>query len=61
MVVRREVIARVGGFDEDFFMYGEDEEWRSRIKRAGWRIIYFPGGHRHSPSSLLFPSGTPRP
>lgn len=42
MVVRRAVIAGVGGFDEEFFMYGEDEEWCSRIKGAGWRIIYFP-------------------
>ena len=55
LVVRREVIARVGGFDEDFFMYGEDEEWCSRIKRAGWSIIYFPGAtiihiHRFSSS-----------
>lgn len=53
MVVRREVIARTGGFDEDFFMYGEDEEWCSRIKQAGWPIIYFPGAtiihlHRYS-------------
>jgi hypothetical protein len=54
MMVRREVIASVGGFDEDFFMYGEDEEWCSRIKRAGWRIIYFPGAtiiHFHRFSS----------
>jgi GT2 family glycosyltransferase len=42
LMVRREVIKAVGGFDEDFFMYGEDEEWCSRIKKAGWKIIYFP-------------------
>ena len=54
MVVRREVIDSVGGLDEDFFMYGEDEEWCSRIKRAGWLIIYFPGAvivHIHRFSS----------
>lgn len=54
MVVRRDVIETVGGFDEDFFMYGEDEEWCSRIKRAGWPIIYFPGAtivHIHRFSS----------
>lgn len=54
-MVRAEVISQVGGFDEDFFMYGEDEEWCSRIKRAGWRIVYFPGAtiihiHRYSSS-----------
>jgi GT2 family glycosyltransferase len=54
MVVRREIVASVGGLDEDFFMYGEDEEWCSRIKRAGWHIIYFPGAiiiHFHRFSS----------
>ena len=54
MAVRREVIVGVGGLDEDFFMYGEDEEWCSRIKRAGWRVIYFPGAtiiHLHRFSS----------
>jgi GT2 family glycosyltransferase len=54
MAVRREVIANVGGLDEDFFMYGEDEEWCSRIQRAGWRIVYFPGAtiiHIHRFSS----------
>jgi len=54
MLVRREVIGAVGGLDEDFFMYGEDEEWCSRIKRAGWRVIYFPGStiiHLHRFSS----------
>jgi len=53
MVVRRDIIRDLGGLDEDFFMYGEDEEWCSRIKRAGWQIIYFPGAtivhfHRYS-------------
>lgn len=54
MLVRAEVIATVGGFDEDFFMYGEDEEWCSRIHRGGWSIIYFPGAtiiHLHRFSS----------
>lgn len=54
LAVRRDVISEVGGLDEDFFMYGEDEEWCSRIKGAGWRIIYFPGAtiiHLHRFSS----------
>ena len=54
MLVRRKVITNVGGFDEDFFMYGEDEEWCSRIKGAGWRIVYFPAAtiiHIHRFSS----------
>ena len=54
MVVRREIINRLGGLDEDFLMYGEDEEWCDRIKRGGWRVVYFPGAtiiHIHRFSS----------
>ena len=54
LLVRREVIVATRGFDEDFFMYGEDEEWCSRIKGAGWRVVYFPGAtivHIHRFSS----------
>ena len=35
MLVRREIIETLGGLDEDFFMYGEDEEWCARIKSGG--------------------------
>jgi GT2 family glycosyltransferase len=42
MMLRREVIDRVGGFDERFHMYGEDNEWCLRIRRAGWRLLFEP-------------------
>ncbi|TDB60443.1 glycosyltransferase family 2 protein [Arundinibacter roseus] len=40
IVVRRTVVHQVGGFDEDFFMYGEDVEWSSRLGKAG-KLCYF--------------------
>jgi N-acetylglucosaminyl-diphospho-decaprenol L-rhamnosyltransferase len=43
MMVRAEVIAKVGGMDEKVFMYGEDIEWGTRIRDAGLRIAYLPG------------------
>lgn len=42
ILVRREVIDQVGGFDERFHMYAEDGEWCLRIVRAGWRLIFEP-------------------
>lgn len=54
MLVRREVVERVGGLDERFHMYGEDVEWCLRIARAGWRLVHEPGAvvmHHGSGSS----------
>ena len=30
------------GFDEDFFLYGEDLDLCLRVRRAGWKIGYIP-------------------
>jgi GT2 family glycosyltransferase len=42
LIVRREAIDAVGGFDERFHMYGEDNEWCLRIARAGWLLVFEP-------------------
>lgn len=42
MMVRREALAQVGGFDEGFFMYSEELDWCRRAKAAGWRVVYLP-------------------
>jgi GT2 family glycosyltransferase len=42
MMVRREAYQKVGGFDEDYFMFGEDIDWCYGIKQTGWRICYNP-------------------
>lgn len=41
-VVRRKAMEDAGVLDEDFFMYGEEEEWCSRFHERGWRVVYFP-------------------
>lgn len=43
MVVRREAMQAVGGFDERFFLYWEDTDLCRRIRDAGWKVVYFPG------------------
>lgn len=40
MFIRREALEQVGGFDEEFFMYGEDLDLCFRIQDTGWRIMY---------------------
>jgi N-acetylglucosaminyl-diphospho-decaprenol L-rhamnosyltransferase len=42
MMVRSEVVQKVGLLDEAYFMYGEDLDWAYRIKQAGWRVMYTP-------------------
>jgi GT2 family glycosyltransferase len=42
MMVRDTVVTEVGGMDEKIFMYGEDIEWGTRIRDAGWQVIYLP-------------------
>lgn len=38
--VRREIVDGLGGFNEDYFMYGEDIELCYRIRKSGWLIFY---------------------
>jgi N-acetylglucosaminyl-diphospho-decaprenol L-rhamnosyltransferase len=40
MIARREIIQKTGGFDEDFFLYGEDQDLCLRIRKLGYEIGY---------------------
>ena len=40
MMIRKEVIDKLGGFDEDFFMYGEDIDLSYRIQKRGFKNYY---------------------
>lgn len=39
---RKEMLDQIGGFDEDFFAYGDDAELGLRARIAGWRCMYTP-------------------
>jgi len=42
LMVRREVIQRVGGLDERFFMYFEETDWCRRIVGEGGKVFIVP-------------------
>jgi GT2 family glycosyltransferase len=42
LLLRRAMLAEIGGFDEHFRMYGEDIELCYRAKKAGWDCWYLP-------------------
>jgi GT2 family glycosyltransferase len=57
---RKAMLDVTGGFDEDFFMFGDDAELGLRARIAGWRCLYMPGAvvRHHRGASL--DAGSPR-
>jgi GT2 family glycosyltransferase len=61
MLVRRSAFEEVGGFDEDYFLYGEDLDLCRRLRAAGGEIWYVPvgpvrhytGGSRRTPDPVV--------
>lgn len=42
MLVKKQVFDKIGRWDEEFFVYGEDVDFCWRVKQAGFRIFYLP-------------------
>lgn len=42
MLIKREVIKQIGGFDENYFFSAEDMDFCLAAKKAGWKTIYYP-------------------
>lgn len=42
LMVRRAVMDQIHGFDEEYYLYGEDMDFCWRTKLAGWKVVYYP-------------------
>lgn len=42
LMVRREVIGKIGLMDENLFFYNDDLDWCMRIRYAGYKIFFIP-------------------
>ncbi len=42
MIARRDILDSLGGFDEEFFLYGDDQDLCLRVRKAGSTIGYIP-------------------
>ena len=43
LLMRRQAFEDVGGFDPSFFMFNEEVDLCYRLRRRGWRVVFFPG------------------
>jgi GT2 family glycosyltransferase len=42
LLLRREAVEAIGGFDPDFFMFNEEVDLCFRLRQAGWTLAYCP-------------------
>ncbi len=42
LLVKKEMLDKIGLLDENYFMYAEDVDLCYRAKKAGWKVVYFP-------------------
>jgi GT2 family glycosyltransferase len=59
MLVKKEVIDKVGMFPEKFFLYYEEWDWSARILKAGYKIWYTPAAVIYHKESLSVGKANP--
>lgn len=55
VLIKREVIEKIGLVPEDYFLYYEDTDWSLRARRAGYKCVFVPAAkiwHKGSRSSV---------
>lgn len=54
MIIKRNVIEKIGYLDEKYFLYYEDVDYSIRAKSVGYNVVYFPHAeiwHKNASSS----------
>lgn len=54
VLIKREILEKVGTFDKRFFLYLEDVDWSVRVTKAGYKIAFCPTSivyHKNAGSS----------
>ena len=54
LLVKKEVVRRVGLLDANFFLYVEERDWCYRIRKAGYKIVYVPSAKAYHKVSQSF-------
>lgn len=44
LMIKKEVIEKIGLLDDVFFAFYEDSDWCQKAKKAGYKVIYIPFG-----------------
>ena len=57
-LVKREIFRKIGGFDERFFVYGEEVDFCHRVRQAGYEILYTPVPIYHYRKGTAIPRKT---
>lgn len=58
LMVKRDVLERVGLLDEQFFIYYEESDLCARIRKAGFRVVYQPRARLWHKVSRTFGPGS---
>lgn len=61
MIIKKDLFGSIGGFDENFFMYVEDEDLCQRVRKKGYEIVingeftivHMEGGTQNKKSNFL--------